>query len=108
MYAIVYLCDYFSTSRSNDMDIALNTYVLEQIKDRLDIIIQNQSEMLLNQKLMITTLDEILIHHQHLEQKIDRMNYNIEEANLYLRILHHDMRTANFFARDSYIRRICS
>lgn len=48
IYGVLYLYDWFGTSQADDMDKALNVYVLEQIRDRLDKIIANQAEMILN------------------------------------------------------------
>ena len=51
IYAAMYLYEWFDTSGSDDLDHALSMFVLEEIKERLDRVIYQQSEIILNQEL---------------------------------------------------------
>lgn len=88
MYAAVYLYDFFSTSRSDDLDMALNTYVLEQTKDKLDVIIEKQHTEILNQRRILAyqqkSLEEQRAHNAYMRQKVYQIASNIEEQNQYL------------------------
>ncbi|MCF2684290.1 hypothetical protein, partial [Faecalicatena contorta] len=53
IYVAVFLYDWFSTSGSNNLDNALGMFVLEEIKAKLDTIIRNQSNIIMNQRIMI-------------------------------------------------------
>lgn len=108
LYPAVYLDDWFSNSHSDDLDIAVNTLVLEQIKDKLDVIIKNQGEELINQRIMIAnqvkTMEQQERHHQALMSKLDEMQVTNEERNSYLQMINANTATSAFFARASYLR----
>ena len=112
MYCAVYLYEYFSKGRSNDMDVAINTYVLEQIKDRLDTIIRQNSDIMLNQELIyanqMRSMEDRRNYQNTMIQKINRLNCSAEEANQYRRAIDSRLETLEFFARDNYIRNLMS
>lgn len=108
MYAAVYLCDFFSTSRSDNLDMALNTYVLEQIKDKLDVIIEKQRESILNQRLMLAnqqkSLEEQRAHNAYMRQKVYQIASSIEEQNQYLAMIEGSSAATAYFAAANYLR----
>lgn len=108
MYAAVYLYDFFSTSRSNDLDMALNTYVLEQIKDKLDVIIEKQHESILNQRLILAnqqkSLEEQRTHNAYMRQKVYQIASSIEEQNQYLAMVESNSAATAYFAAANYLR----
>ncbi len=108
MYAAVYLCDFFSTSRSDDLDMALNTYVLEQIKDKLDVIIEKQREAILNQRLILAnqqkSLEEQRAHNDYMRQKVYQIASSIEEQNQYLAMIEGSSAATAYFAAANYLR----
>lgn len=110
IYAAVYLYDWFSTGGSDDMDMALNMYVLEEIKDRLDRIIRNQYEMLMNQQTMIAnqyrTLEQQRSYEKMMQQKLDQINANAEEQTRYMRMIECNTSTMAYFSAADYIRSI--
>lgn len=110
IYAAIYLYDYFSGSQEDDLALALNTFVLEQIKDRLDRIIENQSEMILNQYAIISNqqraMEQQERHHAELCRKLDHIKTSNEERNTYLSMIESNTATAAYFAAADYIRRI--
>lgn len=108
MYAAVYLCDFFSTSRSDNLDMALNTYVLEQIKDKLDVIIEKQRESILNQRLILAnqqkSLEEQRAHNAYMRQKVYQIASSIEEQNQYLAMIEGSSAATAYFAAANYLR----
>ena len=110
MYASVYLYDYFSGSREDDLALALNTFVLEQIKERLDVIIEQQSEMILNQRIMIAKQEKTIqlqqAHTAMMQNKLNQIVASNEERNQYLRMIEGNTAATAYFAAADYIRRI--
>lgn len=108
MYAIVYLYDYFNGSREDDLALALNTFVLEQIKDRLDRLIVNQSEMILNQYRIIgnqqKAMEQRERHHAELLQKLDKIDASNEERNVYLSMIKSNTDISTFFTSWNFYR----
>lgn len=108
MYAAVYLYDFFSTSRSNDLDMALNTYVLEQIKDKLDVIIEKQHESILNQRLILAnqqkSLEEQRAHNAYMRQKVYQIASSLEEQNQYLAMVESNSAATAYFAAANCLR----
>lgn len=51
IYAAYYLYDYFSSSRETDLDKILQTMLLDKIVDKLDHIISQQQDIILNQRM---------------------------------------------------------
>lgn len=105
-YTIVYLYDWFSTSRANDLDMALNTYVLEEIKDRLDDVINNQSSIILGQSIIAANQERQLETQEQqyasLSDKLHRMDMALEDQNLYLGMIESNTRATSFFAAADY------
>lgn len=108
LYPAVYLYDWFSNSRADDLDLALNTLVLEQIKDKLDTIIQNQSEMIINQRIMIAnqrkTIDQIERHNERLMSKLNQIGASVEDQNMYLGMIEANTAASAYFAAANYLK----
>lgn len=106
LYAAVYLYDWFSTGMSDDMDMALNTYVLEQIKSRLDTIIQNQAVQIINQRAILAnqarTMNMIERNAQEMREKVSRMNESLEKQNMYLNMIDSNVAATRYFAEQTY------
>lgn len=109
VYAAVYLYDFFSTGRSDDLDMALSLFVLEQIKDKLDKIIQQQADILLNQRIMISTqkqaLEEQRAHNAYLEKKIHKIATSAEESNQYLAMIESNTAANAYFSAALYLKK---
>ena len=110
IYAAVYLHDYFINSREDDLAMALNTYVLEQIKDKLDRIIEMQSEIILNQRVQ-TALQYKTITDQRrfatsMERKLARLNATAEEQKQYLGMIEANTSATAYFAAASYFENL--
>ncbi len=110
IYVAVYLYDWFSTSQSDDLDMALSMFVLEEIKSRLDQIIANQTEIILNQYTMISDQrrfqEEQRVHNQRLMARLDQICASNDERNAYLRMIESHNATTAYFAAADYIRKI--
>lgn len=109
-YAVMYLYDWFKHNRrANDMDLALNTYVLEQIKDRLDKMIAQLEEAIINQRIIIAnqrqSMEEQKRHYAYMEQKARTAVANQEEQTQYLEMLDSKLAVDNFFNAANYLRK---
>ena len=108
LYPAVYLYDWFSNSRADDLDIALNTLVLEQIKDRLDTIIRNQGEMIINQRMMIanqrTAMAQADRHHAEQMRKLNEICASNEERNMYLSMIEANTAANAYFSAANYLK----
>lgn len=108
VYAAVYLYDYFRNSRSDDLDQVLNTYVLEQIKDRVDVIIENQRMSIINQRMILTNqhraLEEQRKHNAYMRSKARQISRSVEEQNQYLRMVECNTAATAYFAAANYLK----
>ena len=107
-YAVTYLYEWFSTSGADDLDAALNMYVLEDIKSRLDTIIRNQQAMILNQRVMIANQErareQAERHYVHMMEKLNNIEASNEERNRYLRMIDANVETVTYFATVDYLQ----
>ena len=110
VYAAVYLYDWFSTSGADDIEMALNMFVLEEIKARLDRIIENQSNIILNQRIMIANQQRAQEqqdrHNRMMHDKLNQLQVSSEERNRYLCMIENNTAVTAFFAQASYIRNL--
>lgn len=107
-YAIAYLYDYFSCSQETDLSMALNTYVLERIKDRLDNLIRNQEETILtlygimdNQAEMMRKMEKM---HQDLSRRLRDIRATADEQNTYLSMIEANSAVASYFSAAQYFK----
>ena len=108
VYAAVYLYDYFSNSRADDLDQVLNTYVLEQIKAKLDVIINNQRMSILHQRMIISNqrqaIEEQRAHYSFMRNKAKQIAASMEEQNQYLAMVEANTAATAFFSAASYLK----
>ncbi len=110
IYAAIYLYDWFVSGGSDDMDMALNTYVLEEIKERLDKIIENQTTMILQQQVMLAnqykSMEQQKNHHALMEKKLDKlqttMELSAEEQHKYHAMIESNTRAIAYFSAAQY------
>lgn len=109
-YAAYYLYDWFSSSQSDDLDMALQMFVLEEIKARLDRVIANQTEILLNQRIQLAlqrqSLEQQQRHSEMMRTKLNQINASNEERNTYLKMIESNTATTAYFAVADYIRKL--
>lgn len=107
-YATVFLYDWFAHGASDDLDMALNTYVLEEIKARLDRIIEQQSEIILNQRLMLAkqreSVDAQNRHNELMRSKLDQLQTTEDERLRYERMTETNTAVTAFFAAANYLK----
>lgn len=107
-YATVFLYDWFAYGGSDDLDMALNTYVLEEIKARLDRIIEQQSEMILNQRLMLAKQQESIDaqnrHNGMMRRKLDQLQATQDERLRYDRMIEANTAVTAYFAAATYLK----
>lgn len=110
IYPSVYLYDWFSTSQANDLDHALTMYVLEEIRTKLDTIIENQSTMIINQEIMMSnqrkSLEEQRAHNNMMRIKLNSIQATQDEQLRYTKMIEAEAATCAYFATADYIRRI--
>ena len=110
IYAAIYLYDHFAYSRADDLDAALQLFVLEEIKAKLDKVIANQYTMILNQQIEIAnqqrTLELQQAHSAMMREKLDRSEASNEDRNMYLSMIESNTSTIAYFATADYIRKI--
>lgn len=106
-YAAVYLYDWFSTSRADDLDHALSMYVLEEIKSRLDTIIENQAQGLLNQQVMMAnqmkSMEQRRQYEATMKAKLDRLQATSDERLCYAKMIESNTAALSFLATASYL-----
>lgn len=107
-YATVFLYDWFAYGSSDDLDMALNTFVLEEIKDRLDRIIEQQSEMILNQRKMLAKQQESIDaqdqHNNMMRQKLDQLQATEDERLRYERMAETNTAATAYFTAATYLK----
>ncbi len=108
IYAAVFLYQFFSESMSDDLDQVLQMFVLEEIKDRLDRIIANQEEMILQQRFMVAnqraSLEEQRRHAAKMESKMEHLALSAEEQDRYLRMIETNTATTAWLAKIDFFR----
>ena len=109
VYVAYYLYDYISSSHETDIDRVLQTMLLEQIIAKLDKIIAQQEEIILNQRMQLAKQDALLAQSkkQHEEQMkaISNLEENQQMQNDYLAMTEANTRITNYFVTADYINK---
>ncbi len=109
IYVAYYLYDYISSCRETDVDRVLQTMLLEQIIAKLDKIIAQQEEIILNQRMKLAKQDYLIAQskQQHTEQM--KILYGLEKnqqiQNDYLSMTEANTRITNYFVTADYINK---
>ena len=110
LYPAVYLYDWFRYSQEDDIAMALNMFVLEEIKSKLDRIIDNQSEIILNQYIQEANQRRVMEqdndHHQQLMRKLDRISNQNDDRNNYLKMIASTSAADAYFSAANYLRNL--
>ena len=105
-YAAIYLYDWFVFGSSDDMDMALNTYVLENIKDKLDIVIRNQSQSIINQQQIIAnqyrSMEQQRAYQNAMRVKMDQLQLTQEEELKYTKMIESNTAAMAYFSKQSH------
>ncbi len=113
-YVAMYLYDFFKYSKADDLDVAINTCVLEQIKDRLEEMIEIQAQSIVNQRIMIAN-QRVMIDNQHeaieeqreyaaqMKQRVNMITDSLEEQTSYLSMIESNTQVTAFFSALNYL-----
>lgn len=108
IYAAVYLYRWFSTSESDDLDHALGMFVLEEIKSKLDVVIEQEAEIILNQRLMMAnqhrSMEMQKEHHRDLMTKLSSIQATEEERLRYEKMTEANTAATAFFTTANYLK----
>ena len=110
IYAIMYLYDWFRSSMADDLEQALSMFVLEEIRERVDVVIKNQGNMILNQQLMISnqykSMEERRKLNEEMIQRLDAIQATEEEHLRYLDMIESNTEATAYFASADYIQKM--
>lgn len=110
IHVAYYLYDYFSTSRETDLDKILQTMLLDEIIQRLDRIIAQNEEMILNQRMQSAMLQQqnrmLSENHRQEMERLSRMERNQELQMDYQNMIARNQEVTNFFLTVDYLRKI--
>lgn len=99
-YAVYYLYDFFNTSRETNLENVIQTFVLEEIKQKLDKIIQQNEQIILNQRVQIALQENqnrtIADNHREEMQRLARMESNQELQLDYQKMIEANQEVTNF------------
>lgn len=100
IYAVYYLYDFFNTSRETNLENVIQTFVLEEIKQKLDKIIQQNEQIILNQRVQIALQENqnriIADNHREEMQRLARMEGNQELQLDYQKMIETNQEVTNF------------
>lgn len=109
IYAAHFLYNFFRSGQSDDLDQVLQIFVLEEIKSRLDRIIEQQTEIILNQRVMMANQEKankmLAANHEKEMRQLAQLNQNAERRNQYLQMINCNLAISNYFAYHDYIRK---
>ena len=105
MDATVFLYVWFAADRPNDLQMALNIFAHEDIKKKLDRIIENRTESFLNPYLRSAGRQQNATA-ATMRSKLNQMEVSDEERNTYLTMMESNIATAAYFATAKYLAQI--
>ena len=108
IYAAMYLYEYFCFSKEESLSMAINTYVLEQIKEKLDKMIELQAESILNQRIQIAN-QELAIEEQRqtareMKSQIRHLTSEVDKQNEYLDMIETNTAVSAYFSAATYFK----
>ena len=110
VHVAYYLFDYFSTCRENDLDKIIQTLLLDQIVQKLDRIIDQNDEIILNQRYQIALEEQqnrmIAENHRRELKKIAQLESNQQLQLDYQNMIARNQEVTNFFLADEYIQKL--
>ena len=109
IYAAYYLYDFMSTSRETDLEKVIQTFVLEEIKQRLDRIIQQNNQMLINQRVQLAMQEKQnrmqADNHREEMRNIARLEANQERQLDYQKMITANQEVTNYILAEDYFRK---
>lgn len=86
-------------------EVALLHYNLEEIKTKLDTVIERQKEMIINQERMIAQNKEILKQNQDLLGRLAMIENNTYYASQYAEIAANNAKACAWFGMANFMRK---
>lgn len=109
LYAAYYLYEFISSGRETDLEKVIQTFVLEEIKRRLDVVISQNQQILVNQRIQIAMQEHqnrtIAENHRNQMRQFARMERNMELQNDYLQMIEKDQQLTNYILVADYVRK---
>lgn len=102
IYAVWFVYDYLSTSNES-LSSAFLQFNLDAIKQKLDIIIEQQQEIILNQKIQIAQNSQIMEQNQQKLKVLANIEQNTERAAQYARIAANNAEACAWIGVANYI-----
>jgi hypothetical protein len=107
IFASVYLYEWICTSRSDDMNQALQSFVLEDQKDKLSHIIATQSDAILLHTKSVADQYKTFVSQKQQEvvqrSRLEELNLSANEHQMYNAILEVNLDSTAYFAAASYL-----
>lgn len=109
IYAAYYLYDFMSTSRETDLEKVIQTFVLEEIKQRLDKIIMQNNQVLINQRVQLAMQEQqnrmVAENHREEMRNIARLEANQERQLDYQKMIAANQEVTNYILAEDYFRK---
>ena len=110
IHAAYFLYDYFNSTRETDLDKIIQTMLLDEIIQKLDKIIAQNEEIILNQRMQLALQKQQneMIAHNHREEmdRLARMERNQERQMDYQNMMVCNQKVTNFFLEADYLRKL--
>lgn len=104
-----YLYDYFNTGRESDLDKIIQTLLLDEINQKLDRVIMQNEEILMNQRYQIALQEkqnaENRERNEAMLKQIVALEKNQELQLDYQNMIAKNQMVTNFFLASEYVRR---
>lgn len=109
IHAAYYLYDFFNSARETDLEKVIQTMLLDEIIQRLDRIIAQNEEIMLNQRMQLAMQERqnkmIAEHHREEMKSIARMEKNQQLQLDYQDMIAKNQMVTNFFLEADYLRK---
>lgn len=110
VHVAYYLFDYFNTCRESDLDKIIQTLLLDQIVQKLDKIIDQNDEIILNQRYQIALEEQqnrmIAENHRRELKQIAQLESNQQLQLDYQNMIARNQEVTNFFLAADYIQKL--
>lgn len=109
IHVAYYLYDFFNSSRETDLEKTIQTMLLDEIIQRLDRIIAQNEEIMINQRMQLAMQEKqnkmMAEHHREEMKSIARMEQNQQLQLDYQDMIAKNQMVTNFFLEADYLRK---
>lgn len=103
IYAIYYLYNFISTSNQS-LSIALLHFDLKEIKSKLDKIIEQQEELILNQSILMSQNEELMEQNQSYLSTLSKIESNTAQTSQYASIAARNSELCAWIGYANYLK----